>query len=137
RLVGWEVGRGAVELRLLGALALRREVRLERAEPVEREQGALALVRREQVGLVRESAQGRPLGLASRQYRAEGEREADRDDDGEERRREQARPQRVEPAHGRAAALYPAPRTVRIRSGRPSLRRSCATCTSTVRVPPW
>ncbi len=28
------------------------------------------------------------------------------------------------------------PRTVRIDSGSPSLRRSCATCTSTVRVPP-
>ena len=33
-------------------------------------------------------------------------------------------------------SLYPAPRTVRIPSGSPSLRRSCATCMSTVRVPP-
>ena len=38
-------------------------------------------------------------------------------------------------AHGETA-LYPAPRTVLIRVGRPSLRRSWPTWTSTVRVPP-
>ena len=45
---------------------------------------------------------------------------------------------RAERPHGSVGwtALYPAPRTVRIRSGRASLRRSCATWTSTVRVPP-
>src|SRR5205823_5475985 len=134
-LVGREVRRRAVELCLLRALALGRQVGLERVEPVEREQRALALVRREEVGLVREPAQRRPLDLPPREHGAQREREPDRDDDGEERRREQARPQRVEPGHG-WTALYPAPRTVRIRSGRPSFRRSCATWTSTVRVPP-
>src|SRR5207302_2490475 len=64
-------------------------------------------------------------GSADHERQGEGEREC------QKRRREQARPERFH-----ATALYPAPRKVRIRSGRPSLRRSCATSTSTVRVPP-
>ena len=132
--VAREPRRGAVEPRLDHELALALQRRPQRRKPGERKHG-LVLAGGEEIGLVCDAAQRRPLDLAARQQRAEHERQADGEDDDQDDRREQPRSQRVEPDHCRAA-LYPAPRTVRISSGRPSLRRSCATWTSTVRVPP-
>src|SRR5207302_4535878 len=66
------------------------------------------------------------------EQQAEAESEADAQDDDQRDRLKEACPE----ASQAATSLYPAPRTVRIPSGSPSLRRSCATCTSTVRVPP-
>ena len=73
--------------------------------------------------------------LVSHQDHGEHQCHADGSDDREGDCDELARAERP---HGLVGwiALYPAPRTVRIRSGRASLRRSCATWTSTVRVPP-
>ena len=86
----------------------------------------------DQIRLEGECTQRRPVDRAPRQHRADRERDPDRQDDDEHDRGEEPRAERV---HSRTA-LYPDPRIVRMSSGRPSLRRSCATCTSTVRVPP-
>ncbi len=66
------------------------------------------------------------------QEQAEPERQSDTEHHDQPDRLEEPCPE----ASQAAASLYPAPRTVRIVSGSPSFRRSWATCTSTVRVPP-
>ena len=82
--------------------------------------------------LVGDVLQSRLVDGPPREHQAETERQADAQHDDQQDRLE-------EPcAKGSQAAmsLYPEPRTVRIVSASPSLRRSCATWTSTVRVPP-
>ena len=114
------------------------EERLEPFEPREREQDVrLALPLGDEVGLVGEVVEVRPLDGLPREHDADRERHADGEDDDDEYREEETPAERREPprAHG-ATALYPAPRTVLMRAGRPSFRLSCPTWTSTVRVPP-
>ena len=106
---------------------------MQRAQVPEGED-SLPLALDEQVELRRDVAQRVPLDGAPGHDRAEGEREGEREQGDERDRGEEPRAQRRE-IHG-LTALYPDPRKVRIASGRPSLRRSCATWTSTVRVPP-
>ena len=97
----------------------------------------LALPLGDEVGLVGEVVEVRPLDRLAREHDADRERHADGEDDDDEYREEETPAERREPprAHG-ATALYPAPRTVLMRAGRPSFRLSCPTWTSTVRVPP-
>ena len=125
--------RGAVERHGDDPLVLAIEELLQRPEPREG-QHRVPLALGEQVELRRDVAQRVPLDRPAGQHGADRERERER-----EQRDEQRSPRRAARAatraHGRMA-LYPDPRNVRIASGRPSLRRSWATWTSTVRVPP-
>ncbi len=112
--------------------------RLQPLQPRERQQDVgLVLALCDEVGLVREVVEVGALDGSPRQRDPDGERHADRDHDDDDDREEQTSTERREPPHAHGAtALYPAPRTVLIRVGRPSLRRSWPTWTSTVRVPP-
>src|SRR5262249_23606479 len=102
---------------------------LRRADLVVR---ALAALLCEIVCLAGERGGLRAVDLAAREDGADGDREGEGERERGERRGEQTPAQ----ASHAETALYPVPRSVRIRSGRPSFRRSCATWTSTVRVPP-
>ena len=129
---------GPVEAHDIDLLVLLLEEWPEPFEPREREQHVrLALPLGDEVGLVGEVVDVRALDRLTREHDADRERHADREDDDDEYREEQTPAERREPprAHG-ATALYPAPRTVLMRAGRPSFRLSCPTWTSTVRVPP-
>ena len=107
---------------------------MQRAQVPEGED-SLPLALDEQVELCRHVAQRVPLDGAPGHNRAEGESDGEREQSDEQDCCEEPRPQRRKQIHG-LMALYPDPRKVRIESGRPSFRRSCATWTSTVRVPP-
>src|SRR5207248_8813246 len=89
------------------------------------------LALRDQVCLVGDVLQGRLVDGAAREQQSERERQDDAERDDQRDCQEESTTE----IHA-ATSLYPAPRTVRIDSGSPSLRRSWATCTSTVRVPP-
>ena len=114
------------------------EERLQALQPREREQDVeLALPLGDEVGLVGEVVEVRPLDRLPREHDADRERHADGEDDDDDYREEETPAQRREPPHAHGAtALYPAPRTVLMMAGRPSFRLSCPTWTSTVRVPP-
>src|ERR1700730_8918315 len=109
------------------------EVRTEQAQLRERQDRRVdVLARRDQIGLVRDVEQRRLVNCTPCEHETHSDREPDAEADDEHDRQRQPR---AEALHA-AWSLYPAPRTVRIESGSPSFRRSCATCTSTVRVPP-
>ena len=134
-----EIRRRLLQVDDLDSLLLLLEERLQSLQPREREQDVgLVLPLRDEVCLVGEVVEVGPLDGSSRQRDPDGEGDADRDHDDDDDREEETSAERREPprAHGAATALYPAPRTVLIRVGRPSLRRSWPTWTSTVRVPP-
>ncbi len=116
------------------ALVLVREVRPELRQVRERRERALLLAD-DQRRLVRDVLERRVLDRAARQDQPEPERDRDRERGDRPDRAEQPRAKAGPRLHA-CTSLYPAPRTVRIPAGSPSLRRSCATCTSTVRVPP-
>src|SRR4030081_3143295 len=90
------------------------------------------LADRDQVGLVRDITQCRLVDRSPGQHESDRDCEPDAKRDNQDDRLEEPRAQ----TRHAAWSLYPAPRTVRMESGSPSLRRNCATCTSTVRVPP-
>src|SRR5207248_7860192 len=117
-------------------LVLLREERAQPAEPrgAEREDGALLLVL-DQLRLAVQAVDVRGLDGIASEDDAHGEGDPDRGDHDQPRGDEEPATERrkAPPKPHGATALYPAPRTVRIRSGRPSLRRSWPTWTSTVR----
>src|SRR2546423_8107115 len=82
--------------------------------------------------LVLDVLERRVVDGAAREDEPHGDRQPDAEHDGQP---DGLKEPCAEARHGEVS-LYPAPRTVRIESGSPSLRRNCATCTSTVRVPP-
>src|SRR5205085_12316204 len=94
--------------------------------------GGRALARGNQRRLVLDVLERCIVDGPPRQHETHRDRKADAEHDREPDGLEEPC---AEARHG-DVSLYPAPRTVRIESGSPSFRRSCATCTSTVRVPP-
>src|SRR5262249_13621265 len=116
-------------------LVLLGEERAQLAQPrgAEGQDGALLLAL-DQFGLAVERVDVGRLDRVAGQDDADAERDPDRGDDDDDSREEQPPSQgregtrRLGRSHGETA-LYPAPRTVRISSGRASLRRSWPTCT--------
>src|SRR5262245_18599606 len=111
---------------------------LRREKAAELPGGGVQVLVREQCDLALEPVVPRMLERPSYEVRADDQRDRYRREHGRADREPQACLKRH---HASRAALlsrmrYPTPRTVWIRSGRPSFFRSCATWTSTVRVPP-
>src|SRR5581483_3690898 len=124
-----QVRRVPVEVDDPDQLVLLGEERPHVLEPAERAQAGLLLVL-DQLRLAGEAVEVRVLDGAPRQDRADAEGDPDRGDHDQDRGEEEELAKRQEPPgpHGETA-LYPAPRTVRISSGRPSFRRSWPTWT--------